>query len=396
LIAAAILSAVGLVVWLVGGSGDDGHQGPPPPVRLEIDEIKVSEEVTYPAVRDNRGDRIVPPAPEGFQLSSSEGFVRFSSAALIPKPGAWEPIAGVLLIVSCKVAVDDPNPRLEEINLVRGNEKVASLDGLAQPDFTKATARDLSSQFAEARKKGSRPYVSLLFRIPIESVIYTEKLAIEVCWKDRSGKSFSNKVTLDDALRPAPVPKALGQIRVENDSDKKRAMWKAVVNNSSGKAVAEYLLKDHLALVRSLNKDDAKIPISEGNEYLRGKVVVLRGDRKGISERLLELMPAGDLATTPQEVGCILVFEEEEWDISNYYRSQSRQDDRSSAFSPGAVFQTTWITSMYNINTCKCEWRHVCSSGMPEEVRVGSISYATPAPEEGYRSFLARLVRKGR
>ncbi len=193
-------------IWLLSGGGaTEGYTGPPPPVEFEIKGYKVASSVAFHGRVNIKDSKIIAPrAPDGYEFTTEHPEIVLGR----PHSFGWKVKSGVLFLVSCKVTVKELAPRLAEIRLIRGRQEVASLDGVAQPGFEKATAQRLNDGLAQCHKNGNTPEVSLVFRVPEEEVANPAKLSIEIRWQNQEGKEFSGRISLKHTARtPDESPK---------------------------------------------------------------------------------------------------------------------------------------------------------------------------------------------
>lgn len=196
-------------VKVIPGDGDKPYVGPPPPVEFDIKGYKVVSSVPFGGRVEIRDGQIrSPAAPEGYEFTSEHKEIILGR----PHSFGWKPKSGSLLLVVCKVTVKDPAPRLERIRLMQGKQEVVGLDGLAQPGFDKANAKDLNNGMTECHKSGKTPEVCLVFRVPDGGMTNPTKLAVEVEWLSHEGKPLSgtyllqNVPSLQDEKQPEPQP----------------------------------------------------------------------------------------------------------------------------------------------------------------------------------------------
>ena len=195
----AMLVLAGFTVWLLIGGEDpgEGYSGPPPSVEFEVKGYKVASAVPFHGDLQIRDSKMVPPpAPGGYEFTTE-----YKEIPGGPNAFGWKATSGVLLLVSCKLTVKESSPGLEEIRLVRGNREIATLDGVVQSGFDKATAKDLNDGLAECHKNGKTPTLALVFRVADGPTANPAKLAIEICWQNREGKTLSGRLSLKNASR---------------------------------------------------------------------------------------------------------------------------------------------------------------------------------------------------
>ena len=135
----AMLVLAGFTVWLLIGGEDpgEGYSGPPPSVEFEVKGYKVaSAALSWRPANPRQQDG---PAARPWWLRVHHGVQRRSQGGQTPLAGRQRPEC--FCIVSCKLTVKESSPGLEEIRLVRGNREIATLDGVVQSGFDKATAK---------------------------------------------------------------------------------------------------------------------------------------------------------------------------------------------------------------------------------------------------------------
>jgi hypothetical protein len=135
-----VISLIGSFLWLFWPESNEPYTGPPPPVELEIKGFKVVLSAPFRGrLQIRNGTIIPPPAPDGYEFTSEHNEIILGRSHSF----GWKPISGVLMLVITKVSVKEPTPRLEDIKLVQGKQEIATLDGLAQPEFEKASAKSV-------------------------------------------------------------------------------------------------------------------------------------------------------------------------------------------------------------------------------------------------------------
>lgn len=195
--------AVGLLLamlWI--RPSDEPYAGPPPPVEFEFLGLRAAPSVPFHGSLAIREGVIVAPAgPEGYAFTTEHPQVILGRSHRF----GWKPTSGMLLLVACKLTVKTPAPQLERLRLLRGEEEVAILDGVAQPGFDQATAEDLNEGLAECHAAGKTPEPCLVFRVPDEAAAAPEGLVLEVEWRDPSGGPQVGRYSL------SRVPPLLGE-----------------------------------------------------------------------------------------------------------------------------------------------------------------------------------------
>ncbi len=199
-------------VWFFTQSGkDQPYSGPPPTVDFEVKGIKVATWVPfYGRVNIQNSEVVQPPGPEGFEFGFKDGSM------------VWNVKAGVLVLVNCRITVKEPEPRLEMITLMRGKQVISPLEGLGQPGFEAASAKDLNDGLATIFKQGKTPTADLVFRVRDEGMVKSGSLSVEVRWKDSQGNIASGRYSLKHAPRMVDEPKKPDSNGTE-DSPKKSA-----------------------------------------------------------------------------------------------------------------------------------------------------------------------------
>jgi hypothetical protein len=186
----AIVLGCGAVWLLTHPIKDQPYAGPRPTVDFEVKGIKVATQVPfYGRVSIQNSDVAQPPGPEGFEFGFENGSM------------VWNVKVGVLVLVNCKITVNESAPRLEMITLMRGNQIISPLEGLGQPGFEAASAKDLNDGLAAIFKQGKTPTADLVFRVRDEGMIKGGPLFVEVRWKDSQGNLLSGKYSLKHAPR---------------------------------------------------------------------------------------------------------------------------------------------------------------------------------------------------
>lgn len=191
----------GVAGWyLKRGEIDAPYTGPLPSVDFEVNGVKVATSIPfYGRVNFMEGSIVQPPGPEGFEFGFEDGSM------------VWNVRVGVLVLVNCKISVREADPRLEMISLVRGNQIISPIEGLGQPAFEAASAKDLNDGLATIFKQGKTPTADLVFRVRDKEMIKREPLFVEVRWKDSNGNILSGKYSLARVLRrdeTSPAKKA--------------------------------------------------------------------------------------------------------------------------------------------------------------------------------------------
>jgi hypothetical protein len=118
----------------------------------------------------------------------------------------WNVKAGVLVLVNCKITVKESAPHLEMITLMRGKQVISPLEGVAQPGFEAASAKDLNDGLATIFKQGKTPTADLVFRVRDETMIKSGPVFVEVRWKDSQGNILEGKYALKHAPRISDEP----------------------------------------------------------------------------------------------------------------------------------------------------------------------------------------------
>jgi len=199
------LLLTGAAIWLLsGGDAGEGYTGPQPPVEFEVTGYKVASSVPFHGRLQIRDSQIIPPrAPDGYEFTTEHPEIILGR----PHSFGWKVKSGMVLLVACKVTVKEPAPRVQEIRLMQGKKEVATLDGVAQPGFEKATAKDLNEGLTDCHKNGKTPELSLVFRLPNEETANPAKLAVELRWQNQDGKTLSGRISLKNAPRlPEETP----------------------------------------------------------------------------------------------------------------------------------------------------------------------------------------------
>jgi hypothetical protein len=183
-------------VWFLTRSGNDQpYSGPPPTVHFEVKGIKVATSVPfYGEVKIQNSEVVQPPGPEGFEFGFENGSM------------VWNVKAGVLVLVNCKITVKESAPHLEMITLMRGKQVISPLEGVAQPGFEAASAKDLNDGLATIFKQGKTPTADLVFRVRDETMIKSGPVFVEVRWKDSQGNILEGKYALKHAPRISDEP----------------------------------------------------------------------------------------------------------------------------------------------------------------------------------------------
>ena len=142
---------------------------PPPPISFEFARTESPAEITTLSIAI-RNDALV--APEGYTISTS---------GLPPK---IRPNSGELLIVFGKLTLLVPNPNLTSIELIGGSTALGSFEGIAQPEFSRATVEEMSSAFAKHDWE-SKPLeeIGFVFRINSSEIKPGDSLQCRITWQ---------------------------------------------------------------------------------------------------------------------------------------------------------------------------------------------------------------------
>jgi len=257
-------------VWFFTRSGkDQPYSGPPPTVDFEVKGIKVATWVPfYGRVNIQNSEVVQPPGPEGFEFGFKDGSMM------------WNVKAGVLVLVNCKITVKESEPRLEMITLMRGKQVISPLEGLGQPGFEAASAKDLNDGLATIFKQGKTPTADLVFRVRDEGMIKSGPLSVEVRWKDSQGNIASGRYS----LKHAP--------RIQGESEKESSAPPPPIKLVEGQAIGrehDRLFLPNGAFLRTDPNDTLPPP----GGLVQGRVVD-RNPVEGILETpFLRLIPPG-------------------------------------------------------------------------------------------------------